>query len=136
MALVERGGRLRLFPVQRVDGRTLQDAIRARVHLNTRMVTDDLKSYHGLDMGYAQHDTIKHSAKEYVRSDVHTNTVEGVFSLLKRGIDGQHSTTSRRATCTATATEFEFRYNTRTSARLHGRPARGAVGARRRRQAT
>lgn len=112
MALVERGGRVRIFPIERVDGRTLQDAIRANVHLNTRMVTDDLHAYHGLDMGFAKHDTINHSAKKYVVGDIHTNTVEGVFSLLKRGIDGAFHHISK-GHLHRYCSEFEFRYNRR-----------------------
>lgn len=114
VALVERKGRLRLFPVERVDGRTLQDAIRQRVDLSSRMVTDEFRSYNGLDMGFAKHDTIKHSAKEYVRGDVHTNTVEGVFSLLKRGITGSFHHVSK-GHLHRYCSEFEFRYNTRTA---------------------
>jgi transposase-like protein len=114
MALVERKGRLRVFPVERVDGRTLQEAIRKNVHLNAHMMTDDLKSYHGLDMGYAAHDTIKHSEKKYVSGNVHTNTVEGVFSLLKRGINGSFHHVSK-GHLHRYCSEFEFRWNTRSA---------------------
>lgn len=114
MALVERQGRLRLFPVERVDGRTLQNAIRENVNLDAHMMTDELHAYHGLDMGFASHNAIKHSAKEYVRGNVHTNTVEGVFSLLKRGIVGSFHHVSKGHLGRYCA-EFEFRYNTRTA---------------------
>ena len=69
VALVERGGRLRLFPVERVDGRTLQNAIRKNVTLDTHMMSDELNVYHPLSMGFRKHDTIKHSAKQYVDRD-------------------------------------------------------------------
>lgn len=114
VALVERRGRVRAFPVERVDGRTLQEAIRKNVHLNAHMMTDDLKSYHGLDMGFAGHDTIKHSEGKYVRGHVHTNTVEGFFSLLKRGITGSFHHVSK-GHLHRYVSEFEFRYNTRTA---------------------
>jgi transposase-like protein len=114
VALVERKGRVAIFPVERVDGRTLQDAIRSRVHLNAHMMTDELKSYHGLDMGFAAHDAIKHSEGKYVRGNVHTNTVEGVFSLLKRGINGTFHHISK-GHLHRYCSEFEFRYNTRTA---------------------
>jgi hypothetical protein len=64
-------------------------------------------------MGFASHKTIKHSAKEYVRGDVHTNTVEGVFSLLKRGITGSFHHVSK-GHLHRYCDEFSFRYNTRT----------------------
>jgi transposase-like protein len=114
MALVERKGRVRAFPVERVDGRTLQTAIRQNVHLNAHMMTDDLKSYHGLDMGFAAHDTIKHSEGKYVSGNIHTNTVEGFFSLLKRGVTGSFHHISK-GHLHRYCSEFEFRYNTRTA---------------------
>ncbi len=114
VALVERGDRLALFPVERVDGRTLQTEIRKRVNLNAHMMTDDLKSYHGLDMGFAGHSTIKHSEKKYVNGVIHTNTVEGVFSLLKRGITGSFHHVSK-GHLHRYYNEFAFRYNTRTA---------------------
>jgi hypothetical protein len=103
-----------IFPVERVTGDTLQSEIRKRVHLNAHMMTDDLKVYHGLGMGYAAHDSINHSAKEYVRGNVHTNTVEGVFSLLKRGINGTFHHVSK-GHLHRYCSEFEFRHNTRTA---------------------
>jgi transposase-like protein len=113
VALVERGGRMAMFPVDRVTGATLQSEIRKRVDLKANMVTDELHAYDGLSMGFASHKTIKHSAKEYVRGDVHTNTVEGVFSLLKRGITGSFHHVSK-GHLHRYCDEFSFRYNTRT----------------------
>jgi transposase-like protein len=113
VALVERKGRLALFPVERVNGKTLQDAIRRRVNLNAHMVTDDLNVYNGLEMGFASHRTINHSKKEYVKGDIHTNTVEGVFSLLKRGIIGTFHHVSK-GHLHRYCDEFAFKYNTRT----------------------
>jgi transposase-like protein len=112
VALVERKGRVRAFPVERVDGRTLQDAIRQRVHLTARMVSDEYTGYHGLDMGFAGHDTINHSRKQFARGSVHTNTVEGFFSLLKRGIDGAFHHVSK-GHLHRYCDEFSFRYNRR-----------------------
>jgi transposase-like protein len=61
VVLVERKGRAIAFPVERVDGRTLQTAIRERVHPVAHMMSDELHAYDGLSMGFAAHDTIKHS---------------------------------------------------------------------------
>lgn len=114
VALVERKGRLHLFPVERVTGETLQNEIRRRVHLDSHMITDELKAYDGLDMGYAAHSTINHSQKKYVSGNIHTNTVEGVFSLLKRGITGSFHHVSK-GHLHRYCDEFEFRYNTRAA---------------------
>jgi hypothetical protein len=75
VALVERGGKTRAFPADRVDGRTLKETIRSRVDLSSDMMTDELHAYDGLSMDFKPHNTIKHSAKEYVRkgTNIHTN---------------------------------------------------------------
>lgn len=99
---------------RRVTGETLQTEIRKRVDLSAIMMTDDLKGYHGLDMGFAGHQTIKHSAGKYVDGNTHTNTVEGVFSLLKRGINGAFHHVSK-GHLHRYCDEFAFRYNTRTA---------------------
>jgi transposase-like protein len=112
VALVERGGRVRAFPVERVDGRTLQTAIRQHVDLSASMMTDELHAYDGLSMGFASHETIKHSSKVYVRGNVHTNTVEGFFSLLKRGIVGTFHHVSK-GHLHRYCDEFAFRYSNR-----------------------
>jgi transposase-like protein len=57
VALVERKGRALAFPVERVDGRTLQDAIRTRTRTSSAMMSDELHAYDGLSMGFASHDT-------------------------------------------------------------------------------
>jgi transposase-like protein len=89
VALVERGGRARSWPVKYVDGATLKTAIRKYVDPSARIVTDELNIYHGIGAEFdGGHETVNHSKKEYVRGDVHTNTIEGYFGLLKRGIMG------------------------------------------------
>lgn len=80
-------------------------------------VTDDYRAYPKATKGYAGHRSVCHSADEYARVDadgfhVHSNTVEGVFSLLKRGIYGIYHNVSRKH-LHRYCTEFEFRYNTR-----------------------
>jgi len=87
-ALVERGGQLRAGKVQNVTGKTLKGIIRDNVTSDSRIVTDNFLAYNGLEEEFASHETVDHGMGEYVRDDVHTNTVEGWFSLLKRGITG------------------------------------------------
>lgn len=112
IALVERGGRVRAFPLERVTGNNVQDVIRREVSLNAHMMTDELNVYHALSMGFRKHETINHSQDEYVRGNVHTNSVEGFFGLLKRGIIGSFHHVSR-GHLARSCDEFSFRYNLR-----------------------
>lgn len=112
LALVERGGRVRVSCVANVTARTLRDAVRENVVGEARVMTDEFNCYARLPRdGYA-HETVCHSAGEYARGDVHTNTVEGFFAILKRGINGTFHAVSRKH-LHRYLSEFEFRYNTR-----------------------
>jgi transposase-like protein len=111
MALVERGGRVRAFPVERVTSGNMQKAIWETVERGAHVITDDLNVYHATSLGY-QHDTINHTRKEYVRGNIHTNTVEGFFGLLKRGIIGSFHHVSK-GHLARYIDEFSFRYNNR-----------------------
>jgi transposase-like protein len=113
-ALVQRKGRAVAFPVERVDGKTLQSEIRKRVSLTANMMSDELHSYDGLSMGFASHSTIKHTAGEYAKGNVHTNSVEGFFALLKRGLVGSFHHVSK-GHLHRYCDEFAFRYSTRSS---------------------
>jgi transposase-like protein len=112
MALVERGGRVRAMTLARVTGDNVQDVIRREVSLSAHMMSDDLNVYHPLSMGFRKHDTIVHSRGEYVRGNVHTNTVEGFFGLLKRGLVGSFHHVSK-GHLARYCDEFSFRYNNR-----------------------
>lgn len=112
MALVERGGRVRAMPLARVTGDNVQDVIRREVSLNAHMMSDDLNVYHPLSMGFRKHETVVHSKGEYVRGNVHTNTVEGFFGLLKRGLTGSFHHVSK-GHLARYIDEFSFRYNAR-----------------------
>ena len=74
--------------------------------------TDELRSYKGLGArGYA-HNAVNHSAKEYVRGAIHTNTIDGFWSILKRSIRGTHVHVSPKYLPSYLG-EFEFRWNGR-----------------------
>jgi transposase-like protein len=87
LALVERGGFVRAERMANVTGRELKGAIRRHVDPSATIMTDAFGSYRGLDHEYAGHFTVNH-LDEYVHGDIHTNTAENFFSILKRGIDG------------------------------------------------
>lgn len=112
VALVERGGKVRAFPMERVTSDNLRAVMRENIDPSTRVMTDESGVYHGTGNEFASHETVNHSRKEYVRGDVTTNTVEGFFGLLKRGINGVYHQVSKKH-LHRYVSEFEFRYNAR-----------------------
>lgn len=113
VALVERGGKVKTKPVANVTGKTLKSAILENVHADARILTDENSAYNGIGDHFAGgHHTTCHSAKEYVRGDIHSNTVEGFFSIVKRGINGIYHSVSKEH-LHRYMSEFEFRYNNR-----------------------
>lgn len=112
-SLVERGGEVRSFHVPDVTAKTLRSKLREHVSPATDMYTDEAKMYRGLSNEFNSHDTVNHSKHEYVRDSAYTNTVEGYFSILKRGIHGTFHHVGAQHLQRYVA-EFDFRYNTRT----------------------
>lgn len=113
VALVERGtGRVRAFPMPRVTAENLKGALHANVDKRATLMTDDYFAYRSVGAEMAAHGVVKHSNDEYVRGDAYTNTVEGFFSLLKRGINGTFHHVSR-GHLGRYCDEFAFRYENR-----------------------
>ncbi len=112
LTLVERDGRARSFHVARVDAANLKGAIRDHVQRDASIMTDEWRSYEGLDKEFASHETVAHGAGEYARGAVNTNTVEGYFATLKRGVNGTYHRISP-AHLHRYLNEFDFRYSTR-----------------------
>jgi transposase-like protein len=111
LTLIERGGRARSFRVASVTSNSLKGAIRRHVSREAHIRTDSFSSYKGLDREFASHKTVNH-AYEYVRGDVHTNTAENFFSILKRGVNGTYQHVSE-AHLPRYLAEFDFRFNHR-----------------------
>jgi len=111
-ALVERGGELRAGKVSNVNAKTLKGIIRNNVTPDSRIMTDNFRSYAGLDKEFAGHETVDHGVGEYVKGDAHTNTLEGWFSLLKRGVNGTFHHVSEQHLDRYVG-EFVYRYNNR-----------------------
>jgi len=111
-AAVERNGRIRRRVVADVTGDTLKDAIREVVDKRAFILTDENPSYNGIDLEYAGHETVCHSAKEYARGDVNTNTVESSFALVKRGIVGIYHNVSKKH-LHRYIWQFDFMWNNR-----------------------
>jgi len=113
VALVERGGRVRSFHVAKVTGETLRSIIVTNVERGSWLMTDEHNGYKAIGREFTGHGVVVHSKGEYARAGVfHTNTIEGYFSLLKRGIIGTYHHVSEQHLHRYCA-EFDFRYNTR-----------------------
>jgi transposase-like protein len=110
-ALVERGGSVRSHHVPTVTAKTLGPILREQIHADTKVMSDDGGNTRVASQ-FASHQTVNHSIGEYVRGDVHTNTIEGYFSILKRGITGTYHHVSPQHLKRYLA-EFDFRYNER-----------------------
>ena len=88
--LVERNGRARSFHVANVTGKTLRPIIVQNVSRKSALMTDDAGQYRPIGKEFARHEAVNHGIEEYVRGDAHSNTVEGFFSILKRGVIGTY----------------------------------------------
>jgi transposase-like protein len=111
VVILERGGELRAFQTDDTSKSTLQNLIGKNVALGTKVYTDEYRGYHGLETFYL-HSSVNHVGGQYVVNDAHTNTAEGFFSLLKRGIIGIYHFTSKKH-LQRYLDEFSFRYNLR-----------------------
>jgi hypothetical protein len=115
LALVERDGSVRSFPIPNVSATTLRPIIVTHVNRATYIMTDDAAVYTGIAREFRGHGSVNHSAEEYVRAQFwHTNTVENYFSIFKRGIIGTYHHVSAGHLHRYGA-EFDFRYNTRVA---------------------
>jgi transposase-like protein len=112
VALVERGGNLRSFHVAVADKETVTRIIKENVAREARLFTDESRLYGAAKDHFADHQTVKHSIGEYVRDDIHTNTIEGSFSIFKRGMRGVYQHCKEKHLHRYLA-EFDFRYNHR-----------------------
>lgn len=110
--IVQRKGRVKIKHVSNVKRTTVMPLIRQNVEIGTNLMTDEFASYRSAGLEGYVHNSVQHSAKEYVRGDVHTNTIEGVWSQTKRSIDGTFHYVSPRY-LQLYLDEFAFRYNYR-----------------------
>ncbi len=112
VALVERGGSVRSFHVAVADQAAVEAIITKNIAKETRLHTDESKLYNTAFFLGMDHDTVKHTAGEYVRGDVTTNTVESYFSIFKRGMRGTYQHCAEKHLHRYLA-EFDFRHNNR-----------------------
>lgn len=112
--LVERGGRARSDHIAKISGKTLRPVVMKQVNRKSKFMTDTAGEYADFGKEFASHEMVNHGADEYVRGDAYTNTVEGYFSILKRGIVGTYHHVSE-AHLKRYLAEFDFRYNERSA---------------------
>jgi transposase-like protein len=134
VALVERGGDVRSFHVHTASADGVAHIVRKNIDRETRLQTDESKVYHRVGKEFSAHETVNHSAYEYARGDVTTNTVEGYFSVFKRGMRGTYQHCSEKHLQRYLA-EFDFRYNSRIALGVNdetraGRALKGISGKR------
>jgi ISXO2-like transposase domain len=112
ISLVEREGRSRSVKMDKVTSETVHDRLRRNVNPASRLMTDEVNYYKSAH--FKNKDRVHHTAREYVRGDVHTNTIEGFFSVFKRGMKGiyQHCDEKHLGRYLA---KFDFRYSNRVA---------------------
>jgi transposase-like protein len=113
-ALVQRDGKARSFHITGDKFAGIKRALKKNVSPDARLATDEARMYRKIAKRYAEHLTVNHSKDEYVRGDASTNTIEGFFSVFKRGMTGiyQHCSSEHLHRYLS---EFDFRYNHRAA---------------------
>ena len=134
VALVERGGAARSFVVSNVDKKTVSKILFTNADRKSVLMTDEHSVYPSVGAHFADHQTVNHSKYEYARGTASTNTVEGYFSIFKRGMKGvyQHCSEAHLHRYLA---EFDFRYSNRASLEIDNKDRakkalKGIVGKR------
>lgn len=115
LGMVERHGNVRAFPVESKQQRTLLPRVINRVLPRSIIYTDEMPVYDSLSRRGYHHRRIYHAMKVYVSGDAHTNTIEGFWSLVKRGIDGVYHAVSAKH-LQGYLNEYAWRYNQRRTA--------------------
>jgi transposase len=114
-AIVERGGRVVAMHVPSRYGHTLRKNLLQHVEPGATVYTDDYAGYNGIDFTYTHH-TINHSGRIYAEGHVHTQTIEGFFSLFKNGVRGVYHSVSPKW-LQGYLNEYTWRYNRRDNGR-------------------
>jgi transposase-like protein len=134
LTLVERGGSARSWHVDGTTAGQLIPIMRANIQRETKLMTDQASWYRGVGKDFASHETVDHSKDEYVRGEVSTNTVEGYYSIFKRGMKGVYQHCAEKHLHRYLA-EFDFRYSNRIALGIDDtaradRALKGIVGKR------
>lgn len=112
LTLVDRGGSARSFHVKETTRREILPIVQSNIDRETKIATDQAPYYLRLKDHFAEHGSVNHSENEWRRGDICTNTVEGYFSIFKRGMKGVYQHCGEKHLHRYLA-EFDFRYNNR-----------------------
>jgi transposase-like protein len=130
LTLVDRkSGQARSFHIDRAEANAIIPIVRENVAREATVATDQARYYLRLKEHVAQHESVNHSVEEWARGEIHTNTVEGYFSVFKRGMRGTYQHCSEKHLHRYLA-EFDFRYNNRVGLGVddHQRAAEALLG--------
>jgi transposase-like protein len=129
LTLVSRTGEARSFHIANADQATILPIIRENLAQEAKVITDDAGYYRNLDKEF-MHAFVNHSAGQYGRGEIHTNTIEGYFSIFKRGMKGVYQHCSEKHLHRYLA-EFDFRYSNRSALGIEDkeRAIKAVVGA-------
>jgi transposase-like protein len=114
LTLVERGGEARSFHVEGNRRYDVEGPMKANIDRKSALMTDEANWYRATGKEFSSHETVNHSKEEYVRGLAHTNTVEGFYSIFKRGMKGVYQHCSEKHLHRYLA-EFDFRYSNRVA---------------------
>lgn len=112
LTLVDRRGQARSMVVDDLKMSTIVPILKENIDAETRVVTDEAGQYKFLNRDFAEHQFVRHGQGEYGRGPIHTNTIEGYFSIFKRGMKGVYQHCAKKHLHRYLA-EFDFRYNNR-----------------------
>lgn len=113
IGMVERGGNIICKPIQSRRNEHILPEIAKHIHIGSTVYTDEWRAYESLKQNH-HHDYIEHRMDQFVKGDVHTQTIEGFWSILKRGIIGVYHQTSTKH-LHRYCNEFAYRYNRKES---------------------
>jgi transposase-like protein len=114
MTLVERGGSARSFHTDGHSLATIVPIVRQNIRRESNLMTDEALHYRAVHKEFDGGGTVMHSKDEYVRGDIHTNTVEGYYSIFKRGMKGIYQHCSAKH-LRRYLSEYDFRYSNRVA---------------------
>lgn len=135
VSLIDRNtGMARSFVVDRVSKTHIAPILRENIAREARLMTDEASHYRGMNKEFASHEAVNHGKEEWARGDAHTNTVEGFYSIFKRGMKGTYQHCGKQHLHRYVA-EFDFRYSNRASLKISdteraARILKGAEGKR------
>jgi transposase-like protein len=125
--MAQRNGVVRAQPVKHANGKNLKPIIRRNISRDSIIMSDEFGGYKDLNKEFMDHKIVVHSRKQYVCGNAHTNSIEGFWALLKRGIYGQYHRVSKKHLAKY-VNEFCYRYNNRKNELIFQQTISKALG--------